>query len=208
MGEKDRDYLIKNPNKKIHVYKVTALIQVVLVLLILIGFVYYGESISVIGLSFIKKPLWAGVLIISVLIIILLLQYIKISKQKAEALRNQFKPLLYIAPTTLLEYKWAVVMSIIVGTFEEIIFRGFLFWQLSNYIYVIPAIIVTNIIFGLSHYGTGIKNAINAFFLGLIWSAAYYFTDSLWLPIFGHILMDVYSSTLSKKIFSDNNKVD
>ena len=78
-----------------------------------------------------------------------------------------------------------------------------MFWQINEYMPIIPSILFTNLIFGLCHYGTGLKNAMIAFGLGVFWSVLYYITGSLWLPILGHVFMDMYSSTLAKKIYVD-----
>ncbi len=203
MGKKDKDILLEHPSKKVYVYKLTALIQAVLLFLILIGFMYNKDSLDLIGLSYMKNPFWVMALVTVVVLGFFVLSNMKIPSTKAKKIRNQFSDVMYIVPTTMREYKWAIVMSVIVGAFEEVIFRGFLFWKINEYMHFIVAIIITNIIFGLCHYGTGLKNTMTAICLGLFWSVIYYLTDSLWLPIFGHILIDMHSSILAKKIFID-----
>ncbi|AXT20262.1 CPBP family intramembrane metalloprotease [Flavobacteriaceae bacterium AU392] len=206
MGGKDKEFLLNNPEKKVHAYKTTALIQVVLCFIILVGLIYNNDGLSLIGLSFITNLLWMTALIISVFIGFWIINKMKIPVSKRESLKPKFDDVIYIIPTTLREYKWAIIISVIVGTLEEIIFRGFLFWQLNHHMHFIIAIITTNVIFGLCHYGTGLKNALNTLYLGTFCSVLYMVTDSLWLPIFVHILVDIHASTLSKKIFIDDKK--
>ena len=205
MGKKDRAFLLKYPDKKVYTYKFTSWIQVILAFMIFIGLIYHEGNLSDLGLSFLKNALWAMLLITCIFTGYFLMQKINLTEKKEEELKLQFEAISYVLPTTLREFKWAILMSVIVGVLEELIFRGFLFWQINQHLPIIPSILIVNIIFGLCHYGTGPKNAITAFALGVIWSALYYLTDSLWLPILGHVLMDMYSSTLAKKIFIDNN---
>ena len=91
-----------------------------------------------------------------------------------------------------------IFVSFVAGICEEIIYRGFLLWFLTNYIPIVPAVILANLPFGLAHLtSTGIKNSVQAFILALVFTGAFLLTQSLWLPILLHILVDLYASTLS-----------
>ena len=65
---------------------------------------------------------------------------------------------------------------------------------------VVPAILLTNFLFGVAHAATKANNAIKAFGLGILFSLAYWLTDSLWLSMLLHIFIDIYASTISFKI--------
>lgn len=200
-GEKTRQFLTEFPEKKISVYHHTIGIQVVFMVLIIISMWSTGNDIHEIGLTFLNNLILVLAIPTICFLILWIFNKISITKQKAEKFLEDSKDVIYILPSTNKEYKWTVVVSLIAGTFEEIIFRGYLYWQIEQYMSIIPAILLTNIIFGLSHYGTKFKNAFSAFILGTIWSVIYYFSGSLWLAIVIHICIDFYSSTFARKSF-------
>ena len=106
-----------------------------------------------------------------------------------------------LAPSTLTEYRTMIGLSFVAGICEEIVYRGFLFWFFSSHMSPIPTIIMVNVLFALTHLtATGRKNAIYAFVMGLIYTAAFIVTESLWLSILLHIITDIYAATQSYKV--------
>ena len=201
-GKSTREMLIKNPEKKVSVYQSTLISQFVLIFLVLFSMILNDQSLIELGLVFILKPQWFFLLYFIAFFVLWLLNKMNLTSDKAEKFKSDSEDVLYILPATLREYKWAITLSLFVGLFEEIIFRGFLYWQLLTIMPLVPALILTNIIFGLSHYGTKLKNAFSAFSLGIIWSISYVLTDSLWLAILLHICIDIYSTTMAFKSYS------
>ena len=98
------------------------------------------------------------------------------------------------------ELQWSIVLSFGVGIMEEIVYRGFLFWQLNMYLPLIPAVILTIIAFGLLHFGTGFKNALSTFGLGMLFSALSIPFDTLWWAILAHIITDIYAMVIGYKV--------
>lgn len=205
-GKSTRQMLIASPPKKVYVYKFTGVLQLILSGLIFIFIFINDDSIDSIGLSFLRKPIWSLLLVGICWIFLWLLNKIEIASKKRAHLVSQYKDVLYIVPTTIREYKWAVLLSFVAGTLEEIMFRGFLFWQLHQYLPLIPAIIITNIVFAIAHFATKLKNVLIAFMLGIFFSTTYVLTESLWIAICTHVLVDLYSATLAKKLFINNKE--
>lgn len=79
---------------------------------------------------------------------------------------------------------------------EELFYRGYLLQTLSEGIGTFPAVIVTSIAFGLSHYYiSGWMSVLNAGLLGILLCIVCLKTRSLWLPIglhFGFNLIGGY----------------
>ena len=125
---------------------------------------------------------------------------IEIDPSQTDQLASKYKDVIFLLPASLKEYKWAIVTSFAAGICEEIVFRGFMFLQLNQYLPLVPALILTNLVFALPHYATGIKNALTTFMLGLFWSLSYLLTDTLAFAIFTHILIDMHSSTQAVKL--------
>ena len=114
----------------------------------------------------------------------------------------------FLLPSTAEEYRWSIAVSFAAGICEEIVFRGFLYWQMVQWLPVIPAIIITNLIFGLCHFATGLKNASLAFGLGVLLSFLFLYTESLWWLMLIHVLIDIYSMTKGKRFFEQIQEVE
>ncbi len=80
---------------------------------------------------------------------------------------------------------------------EEFFFRGFLFEKIIKRSGPVVAIIVTSVLFGISHLSyTYAYAAIIAVILGLLLSIVVYKTKNLYSAIFAHTLINVVSLTL------------
>jgi len=199
-GKKTIEFLTKFPDKLPLVYRVTMITLIVLAGLIFTSLIYEKESINTIGLSFINNPLLVFLLFIVVVAVFWLLNAMKIPNDKHQKIEEGYKDVLHVMPSNQLQYKWSVMLSLVAGTLEEVIFRGFLYWQLTLYMHWIPAVILANVVFGLCHAATKIKNAINAGLLGLFFSALYLLTGTLWLSMLAHIIVDLYAMTMAVKL--------
>ena len=197
------------PDSRRIFFKQTMIIQIVLTVLLFGAMAINQDPISIIGLGFAYD--WR--LILSLLLLCFLgtwvIQiYIK-RRNEASIVREieRDTAVLFLYPRTKVEYHWSLGVSLTVGICEEIIFRGFLYWQLAEWLPIIPAILLTNVIFGLVHYATGFRNASLAFVLGVLLSVIFIYTSSLWLPILIHILVDVYAMTRGKRYFDLKSNV-
>jgi len=207
-GSKVKNYLIDKPDKLIEVYKSTFIYQLILVGLVGLAFYFNSESIDVIGLAFLNNPLDSIFLIAASLLFFWIVHSITPSVKNLKKIKKKYAKIYYLVPKTPGEYKFAIFLSFVAGICEEIIYRGFLFWQLTLYMPFYLAVVITNIIFGLLHWGTGKENAISTFVLGMIYSALSIYFDSLWPAILAHILTDLYSISIGYKLkaLSDEKK--
>jgi uncharacterized protein len=72
------------------------------------------------------------------------------------------------------------------ASLEELLFRGYLFQVLIQWVTLFPAVIITAILFALAHGfnpGVGTLAYVNIALISLTLSLAYYKTRGLWLPI-------------------------
>ncbi len=99
-------------------------------------------------------------------------------------------------PTDRRSYRWGVLLSVSAGICEEVIYRGYLFWQFSLWFDEWLAVMLVNLIFAMTHYSTGLKNALWSFVLGVLFSVIYLFTGDLWLSIVLHVWIDLMAITL------------
>lgn len=200
-GEKIKELIIESPELKISMYVQSMIFQWIMVGLILLSLFYNGDSLDKIGLDFLDQPFMISGLFGGGLLSLWIFDNYDISKLNLEKFRRKNKDLMYLFPTNQKEHNWTVAISFTAGICEEIIFRGFTFWQLSQFLPIIPSILIVNLLFSLSHFATKMKNMVFAFLFGVFWSVTFIYTGSLWLAMLMHIIIDLYSLTRGKKYF-------
>jgi membrane protease YdiL (CAAX protease family) len=87
---------------------------------------------------------------------------------------------------------WAVVF-VVVGFFEELLFRGYLLFTLATGVGFWPAAFVSSAVFGYVHHGNSGENWVGAFaagLVGLVFCLLLRRTGDLWMPIGFHAAWD------------------
>lgn len=87
----------------------------------------------------------------------------------------------------------------IAASIEELLFRGYLFQVLIQWLTLIPAIAIMGVLFALAHGmnpGIGIPGYLNIALVSITFSLAYYKTRGLWLPIGMHFAWNFSQTTL------------
>ncbi|WP_298761524.1 CPBP family intramembrane glutamic endopeptidase [uncultured Psychroserpens sp.] len=208
-GKKARQLLIEDPNAKILVFRQTGIILIVLATISLLPFLLNNKSLDLIGLNFINTPLWVIGLFGLSFLILFVLKSVKLNETTAKKFYKTNKEISFLMPNTKPELNITIIVSFIAGICEEIIYRGFLFWYLHQYMSLIPAMIFANLPFALGHLTTtGKKNTFGAFILAFIFSGAYFLTNSLWLPILLHIIVDLYAMAFAYKSYQVINTTE
>ena len=203
-GRRIKKFLSENPDGRMMFYQQTIVIQIVLSILVFAAMAFNRDSINEIGLSFLMQPLHVLGLLTVCFLGWWLLRVYRFDRQKLRREIERNAAIKFLFPSTNKQYHWSIGTSFAAGISEEIVFRGFLYWQLAQLVPVVPAILLTNFVFGLCHYGTGLKNAFLAFGLGVLLSVIYWYTESLWIPMMIHVLTDIYSMTKGKQYFDQN----
>ncbi|WP_224996668.1 CPBP family intramembrane glutamic endopeptidase [Cesiribacter sp. SM1] len=120
----------------------------------------------------------------------------KVTAETAPLVRDKMKDIYHYLPKSKKELRWFSWLSLSAGVCEEIIFRLFLFTFLLEHTHISIAFVLTNIIFAITHIGSGRQNLITSFILGLLLSAIYYFTDNIWIAIVLHAAIDINAGML------------
>ncbi|WP_298902478.1 type II CAAX endopeptidase family protein [uncultured Psychroserpens sp.] len=199
-GKKARQLLIEQPSSKILVFRQTGLILICLTIIVIIPFILNGKRLDHIWLHFLNKPLWIlGLFAISFLALYIF-KSLRLTEKAAKKFQKANKDVSFLMPSTKPELKITIIISFIAGICEEIVYRGFLFWYLTQYVPILVAMLLANLPFAFGHLTTtGKKNTFGAFILAFIFSGAWFLTKSLWLPILLHIIVDLYSMILAYK---------
>lgn len=102
----------------------------------------------------------------------------------------------------------AVAMALSSGVFEELLFRGVLFRSVETWFGSWAALVVSSLVFGLSHLINPEGTLEGALFIaveaGVLLAAAYMLTRRLWLSIGFHIAWNYTQSAIFSSIVSGN----
>jgi membrane protease YdiL (CAAX protease family) len=67
-------------------------------------------------------------------------------------------------------------------------------------------VLVSSVAFGLAHSYQGLGGIMRTGLVGLAFGALFVFSGSIWLPIVGHILVDVLQGRQLREIYRDVNE--
>ncbi|MHB8841104.1 MAG: CPBP family intramembrane glutamic endopeptidase, partial [Candidatus Aquicultor sp.] len=111
-----------------------------------------------------------------------------------ENVSRAMQPVAALLPHTKGERRLWAAISVTAGICEEILFRGFLIFYLSQVLPSLPLIavvVISSVIFGFGHAYQGLKGIIGTGILGLGLAVLYVATGSLLLSMVIHALVDV-----------------
>ena len=114
---------------------------------------------------------------------------------------NGFNPLNYLVP--------AVAMAISSSVFEELLFRGVLFRSVETWFGSWTALVVSSLVFGLTHLLNPQSTIVGALFIaveaGVLLAAAFMLTRKLWLSLGFHMAWNYTQSAIFSGIVSGND---
>ena len=80
---------------------------------------------------------------------------------------------------------------------EELLYRGYLIWYFGHWLPVVPAVIVSSVIFGVGHSYQGVKGILTTTLVGAVMAAIYITTGSLWPAMAVHAIIDMHAGELA-----------
>ena len=141
-----------------------------------------------------------GVILTVLGIIVLLMQIRQVKSATHEelcGLRKQLGNLSVIVPQNGNELARFYGLSITAGIVEEILWRGFLIWYLSQFMPLWAAAVVSTIGFGLAHAYQGIVHLPQVTAVGAAFAGLYLLTGSIWLPVILHAAVDILQGRMT-----------
>ena len=133
-------------------------------------------------------------------IIVLLMQIRQVKSATHEelcGLRKQFGKLSVIIPQNGNELARFYGLSITAGIVEEILWRGFLIWYLSQFMPLWAAAVISTIGFGLAHAYQGFAHLPQITAVGAAFAGLYLLTGSILLPVILHAAVDILQGRLA-----------
>lgn len=116
-----------------------------------------------------------------------------------EQIFEQLKEIDYLLPQSRSEIALFAGVSVTAGICEEVLFRGFLFAYLHSSPWNLDpstTVVVSSAMFGIAHFGQGIKGIALTGMIGALLGVLYVVTGSLLAPIIVHILIDLRATAL------------
>jgi membrane protease YdiL (CAAX protease family) len=101
-------------------------------------------------------------------------------------------PAIKILPRTGGELAVFVLVAIMAGIWEELLYRGFLIWFLTPFAGLWAAALLSTAAFAAGHIYQGWRGIPRAGLLGLLFAVGYVATGSLWWLIALHAVVDIY----------------
>ncbi len=179
-------------------YKQTLLLFWGLTLLILANYFVHKQP----QLDFLPTVTLPSIGLTVLILVLAYLQYrtTKVTADTANVAKEKLKDIYHYLPKSAKELYWFGFLAVSAGICEEVIFRMFLFGFLKENSNLAIAFLVANLIFAITHIGSGKSNLLSSFVLGLLFSAIYYFTDNIWIAIILHTSIDINAGILGYRI--------
>jgi CAAX protease family protein len=122
------------------------------------------------------------------------------ARARPEMLERYLEKLTHIErmlPRTPGERNAFYAVSITAGICEELLYRGFALWYLSFAMGIVPAVLVSSLVFGIGHAYQGAKGIVTTGLVGLFMAMVYLATRSLWAPMALHALTDLHAGAIT-----------
>ncbi len=187
-------------------YKITAYILWTLTFIVLANYILNHQP----QLNFYPTTNIVGIVLIILIAIIAFIQFknTKVTQENADVMHQKFESILFYLPASKKQFNWFIFLSFTAGICEEIIFRLFLFHFFIEHVGLIIAFLLTNLLFAFTHIGSGKKNIINTFVLGLVFTVIYYYSENIWLAVILHTVIDLHAGITGyniKKYFANKS---
>lgn len=184
---------------KIRLYHSNGLLLIVFALIVVTLWRIPGRSVAAMGFTW---PEWNGMVILLVIAIFLFygldifFQY-GLKRWRNKTLSSRHGALSFI-PSDKTELLHFGFLAIAAGIGEEVIFRGYLihylvYWTGNTSMGIITACLFSSALFAFLHGYQGMMSMIKIFFLALLFSAIFVFSESLLIVIVVHALIDILS---------------
>jgi membrane protease YdiL (CAAX protease family) len=120
-----------------------------------------------------------------------------------EALRRRMARIERMMPRTPRELRAFYLLSLTAGLCEEFLYRGWMIWYLQSLgLALLPAAAISSLIFGFGHLYQGLRGMGLTAAVGGFLAAIYLITQSLYIGMLFHTLMDAHSGQMLYTVYS------
>jgi membrane protease YdiL (CAAX protease family) len=195
------------PRVRMGVYRGAMITQWTLAAATVALWIFTGRAWRVLGLIPVLGGGLIGVSVGLVLVVIVVLRQQMSGardEQAVSALRRRMEHLERMLPHTPRDLRWFYALSFTAGVCEEFLYRGYMIWYLQKLgLALIPAALVSCVIFGLGHLYQGPRGILLTGVAGAFLAAVYLLSQSLYAGMAFHFLMDAYSGRTMYGVYRD-----
>ncbi len=192
------------PVNRGQLYRSTMISHWILLLVGLLIWNYTARPWSLLGLGWhIDRgfQLALALTLVSFIALAMQLHHVKKSRQKELAgFKAQFGNMILMMPHNGNELMRFNLLSITAGIVEEILWRGFLIWYLSQAMDLWAAALLSALCFGLAHSYQGLAQLPKISLVGAALAGLYVLSGSLWLPILLHGVIDIVQGRVAYEV--------
>lgn len=173
-------------------YRKSMAMIAIFLLILIIDWVSCSRGLSQLGLAppTTRSAISECVIAVSVAIIVYFALIMNGNRPKAG---RPDDPTEAILPESWNELRSFVMFAIVAGFGWEVLYRGFLLFWLVPIVGVVPAVVASSIAYGLFHGCKNLTRTTGSLVSGLLFTAAYAATRSLWWLIILHIALPTVS---------------
>ena len=97
-------------------------------------------------------------------------------------------------------------VSLSAGICEELLFRGFLWFLMSPFLGLWPALLISSLLFGVAHAYQGWLHVVRTSIMGLVLGVILWLTETIWIAITVHALVNIYGGLLAYIVISNSGR--
>ncbi len=189
---------------RLKIYVQVMLLLFVFAGLVLLDWTVSGRNFSELGLSWPGDRNFYAALAVAVAIAVFLVFQVRglaLDPDSHEKVRTQLEKTLgsELLPRNQREFRVWVPLSVLAAGFcEELIYRAFLIWLVSQWAGVYVAIAVSAAMFGAGHIYQGFAGVLKTGLLGVLFALLYLLAGSLWPAVLLHAAIDIYAGALAR----------
>lgn len=181
-------------------YRITMLVEWLAFAALMIAWLALGRPVAALGFV---VPGGTG-FYIGLLLLVAMTAYLVFAWRKAAAatagerakIKASLGNLRYFMPGDRRSYASFVRLSVTAGIVEEVLYRGFVFWYLAQFMPVWAVVAVSALAFGAGHSYQGVSGMIRVTLVGIAFGGYYLLTGSIWLPIIAHAVLDILQGAM------------
>ena len=116
----------------------------------------------------------------------------------AAKVRDQLRDVAGFVPSTPRELTVSRAMAVTAGICEEVVYRGYVLWYLTQYVPMAAAVPIMMVGFGALHLYQGFRPAVQIAGIGGLFAFFYLLSGSVWIPIALHVVVDLWQLALAR----------
>jgi membrane protease YdiL (CAAX protease family) len=188
------------PVKRLELYRNTLIGHWTLFFIFAAIWLATAREWSAIGLDLdldLRAGVGAMLTLLGIVILVMQIRQVKnATQEEIDGISRRFGKLAIIIPHNGSELARFYGLAVTAGIVEEILWRGFLIWYLTQFMPLWAAAVISTVGFALAHAYQGLANLPQITAVSAVLAALYLISGSIWFPIVLHAAVDILQGRL------------